>query len=137
MRYEVRESPSLLLTVVRPDKRIIEFLNFPNSILIRTLITRTSCVAIKNDIYSTGPQPQSLRAISNPTQTSLASMSKSITSQVSPTLATVFNRGDSLSQSMMGLKRNESHSDRGYIQLVDDKISFRIRLDQTKPFHLH
>ena len=32
----------------------------------------------------------------------------------------------------MELKRNESHPDRGYVQLVDDEASFRIRPEQNQ-----
>ena len=48
------------------------------------------------------------------------------------TLVTAFNGGDNLSRPMMELKRNESHPDRGYVQLVDDEISFHIRSEQNR-----
>ena len=74
------------------------------------------------------------QGIVNLTPAFLASIFKSIASQVGATSATAFDGGDNLSRPMMGLRRNESHPDKGYVPLADDEVSFHIRPEQSRTF---
>ena len=98
------------------QKRETEFPHSPTSMLNRTFTTRPSRVVIKTRITllinGTNFRDQSQTLQKHPEHP--------YPSQVGTTLAKAFNGGDNPSQPVMGLKRNDSHPDRGYVQLVDD-----------------